>query len=444
MRKQLGISALALVIVAAGGGLAQDRQSAPMVQESRPNLAQRLLDSIVKQLSQAAQQNDQTKPDAAAGVIDFEDVEGAADGAGIRLDKQYDASHGVSFGPGVSVHFCQQSSDDVMSSLCSYPQAASGRRAAVYDPRSGDAAAMTMNFSRAVQAVSFRINPTGGRLDETFLVNLIGFDVNGARVASSSQNFVWRQDAFTWPTVIGFETGGANFARVTVELRATSQNNQPVRFLFDDLALSYSVEPETAPVFSDLTEQRRPTRIGNADVVQSPEMREVQDELRLYPAATRIRVPIDWETAEIAAAEQAAQGMAAPAFNGAAFADRAELPLLLPRIADPGSLNVVGNRDAYSATFSAGGRDYAFYGSRVLTLVNPAGGAPSRAENVQLIEGDDALTASFSLYGASYTLTRYCLEDWAPSDPACHDAEALGDVAASMMVHIGAAGRGRP
>ena len=67
----------------------------------------------------------------AQGVIDFENAQGPAAGAGIQLTNQYEASHGASFGRGASIHFCARVFDDVNASLCPYPSAASGQRAAV-------------------------------------------------------------------------------------------------------------------------------------------------------------------------------------------------------------------------------------------------------------------------------------------------------------------------
>lgn len=379
-------------------------------------------------------------------VIDFEAVQGPISGSGITLTNQYESDFGVTFGAGASVQSCRRSEITVtaaFASLCPYPSAASGNRAALHEVRAGGSA-MVMNFSRPVDAVSMRINPTGGNNGETFIVQLNGFDASGQRVGAATIRFGWNDNAFTWPTNAALKTGNGGFARVTVEMRRVAQGNQAVRFLFDDLTLVYAPDVEDTPVLAALNQTRRPPRIEGAEVVQSSKTGDVQSALRLYPAATRIRTPIDWDAVDVTLGQQKDRGLTAAPHNNASVVDRAELPVLLPLQADTGSLDIVGNGDSYHADFSSDGRAYSLYGTRVLTVINPAPGASAPAQNVQIIETDYSLVASFSLYGASYTLERYCHNDSADEDPACHDRDALGDVAKKLVVVVGAAGERRP
>ena len=166
--------------------------------------------------------------------------------------------------------------------------------------------------------------------------------------------------------------------------------------------------------------------------------------MRLYPAATRIRTAIDWDAVDATLERQRDLNLSAASHDSAAFVDVATLPLLLPSQADAGSLSVVSEGDSYHADFSISGRGYSFYGTRVLTLINPAEGAPAPGANVTAIATNHALIASFSLYGASYTLTGYCRNDSVLEDPSCHNRDAIGDVARQMAVAVGAAGRARP
>ncbi len=385
----------------------------------------------------------QTDQAAAANIIDFEDAQGPVAGAGFTLTNQYESSHGVSFGRGASVHFCARVTDDVNASLCPYPSAASGQRAAAHDVRAGGPA-MIINFSRPVDAISLRINPTGGSFDEVFVAELNGFDGSGKQVASDSIRFVWRQDAFTWPTRISFETEAESFARVTIALRRVAQNNQPVRFLIDDLSLAYGAQTTDAPALSALNAVRRPPAITGAEVVQSNDDAEMNEALRLYPAATRIRTAIDWDAVDVTLGQQRDLNLNVAPHNSVSFVDRATLPLLLPSRADNGSLSIVSEGDSYHASFDIGGRAYSLYGTRVLTIVNSADGAPAPEGNVTALASNHALVASFSLYGASYTLTGYCRNDSVLEDPACHDRDRIGDVAREMVVAVGAAGRARP
>ena len=380
-------------------------------------------------------------PSQEPGVIDFENVEGQQIGAGIALSDQYSKSHGVTFGRGASVHFCARVFDDVNASLCPYPQAASGRRAAAHDVRSGGPA-MVMDFSRDVSAVSMRINPTGGVIDEVFVAELAGFDANGERVANASVEFNWRQDAFTWPTSAALR--GARFSRLTVSLRRVAQNNQPVRFLIDDLVLQYASDETASPVAAAIADQKGPPRARGAVIVQSTEVGGAQDEMRLYPAATRKRTTIDWDAVEKALGEQKDMDLAATPYRGERFVAAAELPLLLPASADPGSVIVLGNRDSVNAHFTLGGAAYSLYGSRLLTVIGKNEGAPGVGDAVAFTGTEQSLVASFSVYGAAYALTRHCKDESVTADPACHDRDALGKVAADLVVAVGEAGRARP
>ncbi len=117
-------------------------------------------------------------------------MQGSQVGAGIRLNDQYANSHGVIFGRGASVHYCARLTDDVMASLCPYPQAASGQRAAAHEVRSGGAA-MVMTLSQPIEAVTMRINPTGGTIDEVFIARVAGFDASGEQIVQQDTRFNW-------------------------------------------------------------------------------------------------------------------------------------------------------------------------------------------------------------------------------------------------------------
>ena len=377
-------------------------------------------------------------------VIDFENVQGPQSGVGIELSRQYEASHGLRFGRGASVHFCARMLDDVNASLCSYPQAASGRRVAAHDVRSGGPA-MLLEFTRPVTAVSVRINPTGGIPDEIFMAELVAFDATGARAARSVERFSWTQEAFTWPTRATLNGDGARITRVSIALRRLRQNNQPVRFLIDDLAFQYAPsEEQISPVAGALSEQEGPVKVAQAEIVQSPEVGRAQSRLRLYPAATRKRTVVDWDAVEAAVARQKDLDLAAAPYRGVDFVKAAELPLLLPSRADAGSVLIVGNKDSYNAHFKRGGVAYSLYGSRLLTVIGKSPGAPANNEAISFMGTEEALTASFSLYGVSYALTRHCADESATGDPACHNRDALGSIAADLVVVVGDAGGARP
>lgn len=439
----VAILASALLAVPAS---AQDRQ--PTGDE--PDLPSRIIEALRDRLQQEVTEAVDPEPDAVApkmadGFIDFEDLLGP-DGSSLptALTDQYQKEWGVSFSRGSTVQSCVASVDEFRRLACPYPRAASGQRAAMHDIEVGPA--MAIDFDTPVNAISLRINPAGGQADEEFVVRLTGFDANGNRVAASSRSFQWFQDAFTWPTVATLRgTGGEVFSRVSVELRRTLQNNQPVRFLIDDLA--FEVAPTRAPVGGALAAQDGPPRINRAEIVQSPRVGAAQDELRIYPAATRVRVAIDWDAVDLALSQQSALGLAAvlPIRDGLKYVDDATLPLLHPAQADSNSLIVFGNRDIVNSVYRRSGRGYSVYASRLLTVVKPSQGAPGVRDTVTYAATEDGITGSFSLYGAAYSLTRHCDEQrGASGDPACFDRDAMMSEIDNLVVVVGATGRGRP
>jgi len=382
------------------------------------------------------------------GVIRFDETFGDPIPGGTALNDQYARSHSVVFGRGATIQTCSQTSFDdatraaVGGGPCAYPRAASGQNAGLYDLRGGQA--LRLDFSKEIMGLSVKVNPTGGALDEPFEMRLTGFGADGKQVAQNSQAFVWRQDAFTWPTIAGLAMKEGRMARVTLELRRPRRANQSVRFLFDDLVLHYAPEREDNPVFAALDEQQRPPQIVGPEIVQSPNDARLRNELRLYPPATRIRTAIDWPAAQKTLAEQEGLGLGAAPLGDIRAIDIAELPVLAPSRADAGTLSIAGQRDSYHADFDRGGRGYSIYGTRVLTRIRPASGAAAPTENLRFIELEYGFAATFSLYGASYTVTRYCLNDSPAEDPACYDKDALGEMAREMVVVIGEAGERAP
>ena len=379
-----------------------------------------------------------------AGLIDFDTIGSPSTGASVSvaLTTQYRESHGVTFGKGASVHFCTDSYNEFSQSQCPYPQAASGKWAALHDVNDGGRA-MVVNFAAGISSVKMKINPTGGRLDEEFIAQINGFDSQGNRIATNSLRFPWFQDAFSWPTEISV-TGRGVMTRITVELRRVAANNQPVRFLIDDL--SFERGPIAPPVAAALNALDGPPQVGAGVIVQSPRRGGVQSGLQVYPAATRKRVAIDWDAVDAALADQQTLGLRAvtPPAAGQQYIDRAELPVLLPISADGNVLHVFGDRDSVNTVYYRDGRGYAVNGSRLLTVLKPAAGSPGVRSAISFSGSEDDLTASFSLYGASYTLTQHCLEVGLSADAACHDRDMLGKAAEELVVVVGTAGRARP
>lgn len=429
-----------LIFIAATGLVA----FSPALAQQREGDGARLLDFLRDRLERElkTERADNAQENGPGGVvIDFENAPGSA--ATASLTDQYRQSHGVRFGKGASIQFCSDTYDEFNRSACPYPRAASGQFAALHDVESGGRS-MQISFDQPVAGVAAKINPTGGRLDEQFIVQIVGFGADGARLATNSLRFNWYQDAFSWPTEIALtnEKGGA-FTRVSIELRRIAQNNSPVRFLIDDLLIANA--PERPPVGAAIAEQDGPPRAGRGVIVQSPDTSSASAELQKYPPATRKRLSIDWDAVDADLAEQLALGLSAPSpvRDGQKYVDIAELPVLLPVDPDPGTMMVFGGRDMINAVWKQDGRDYSLYGSRLVTVLRPAEGAPGVRSAVTFSGDSDGLTGSFSLYGASYALTRHCVGGQA-ADPACFDRDALGEAAGDLVVTVGDAGRGRP
>lgn len=419
---------------------------------AQENDGRRIIDAVRDRIARELQRADgvdTTVPenDDAQTFIDFESVSptGAASGAALPLTTQYRQSHGVSFGRGASIQLCTNDYDEFNVRLCPYPRAASGQRAALHDIESGGPA-MQVRFDDPASSVSMRINPTGGRLDEEFIARIIGFDANGARAGVAELRFNWYQDAFSWPTGISINADeGDGFSRIDISLRRVASNNAPVRFLIDDLTFERAAIVVAPPVAAALAAQDGPPRVGRAAIVQSPTVGSAQSTLQIYPAAVRKRLAIDWNGVDAALADQAVLGLTAPAPAGPGqqYVDDAELPLLIPQSADAGSLQVFGNADTVSAVWRADGRNYGVYGSRIVTVIEKAQGASGVRSAITFSGADDEMTASFSLYGASYSLSQYC-NGGAGADPGCYDRDALGAVAEGLVVVVGDAGRARP
>ena len=448
------LAAFCAALCVAAADVARAQQESP-----RENDGRRLIDTVRERLQDELRRFEGDEANERANernadetVIDFEQVRGRSAGAAVPLTTQYQRTHGVTFGPGVSVHRCSSAYDEFANSQCPYPRAASGERAAMFDPETGGRA-LTIDFAEPVLAVSMRVNPSGGRDGETFTLQAIAFGADGEEVARAEQRLVYNQNAFTWPTRLSLK-GEGGIARVMAavsqpgnfDARALTTNapNRQSRFFFDDLSFARAAEGP-APVAAGVSAQDGPPRSPGGVIVQSPSLGPAQARLEVYPAAVRKRLRIDWDAAFADFAEQQSLGLAAaaPAGDGQAYVDRAELPVLMPTNAEAGSLRVFGNRDTVNAVWRSGGRDYSVYGSRLVSVIDKAQGASGVRSAVTFSGTDDELTASFSLYGASYALTQYC-NGGAEADPACYDRDALGAVLETLVVVIGEAGSARP
>ena len=385
-------------------------------------------------------------------IIGFE--EHRANRNGITIDDQYREKFGVRFLPGVSVHRCGGESTRAMA--CTYVRAADGTRTAYFDGRS-NSGTMIMDFARPVQEVSMRVNPTGAKPNETFTLEMKAFQDQREVVASSSEAITWNFNRATnWPYTGRISVNHPEGAtRLAVVMRASQQNNQSIRFLFDEIKISYAQagaddsddpltkdSPAGAAIYS--TDQARAdANLGPAENVGWPAQRI--EKKSPFKAAPRLRARINWPAAQAALAEQNRLGLSPARLARPASLDEAALPVLLPAFADQAiDLAVTRDGNSYSAIFTHGGRQYDYYGSRMLTrMTNKVAGTHS-AGPVRYIEGETGLSASFTLYGAVYRVTQTCKQESPRLDPDCFDTQRLEEKLRELMIALGRRAGGRP
>ena len=402
-----------------------------------------------------------TTPPKGDITLDFERVNGPPGGpeefqAGVRLSNQYRDAAGIRFGAGTSVHLCNASSE---FGVCTYPRAASGRHTALFDGIS-NRGRLIMNFDRPVKMISMQINPTGAKDGEKFNLEFRGFNVNGSLEAVGNNAFAWSNNtAFTWPnraTIIARE--GQGFTRINAVLLGTDRRNRPTRFLFDNLIIEYFDTPEddpndvTAPTVGTLilNGQTANTDLGEAEAVAWPEPPKPANGRRatkpLFKPAPRLRAPIDWAAAEKALTDQSALGLAPAPLRSQQPLNAAALPVLLPDLSDePVDLAVTRDGNSYSAAFRAEGRNYEYYGTRMITVLNPGKtGGNTNTNTIRYTENQTSFAASFSAFGATYRLIRYCKFDSPKRDPSCYDRESMKTRIAQLRIALGIKAGERP
>ncbi|MEM1194364.1 MAG: hypothetical protein AAGH42_13350 [Pseudomonadota bacterium] len=398
------------------------------------------------------------QPTAADATIGFEEFR--ARDNGILLRNQYREAFGVRFGDGVSIHQCGGQSTGAMA--CTYPRAADGTRAAFFDGRA-NRSRMVMDFARPVKEVSMRINPTGGITDEAFAAELTALR-NNQTVGTAKEQFSWSFDRNSrWPVTVRVSvTSPRGATRLTTSLRALSRNNQAIRFLFDDIRITFaqaddgsavtsSVSPTGAAIFSD-DQQRADANLGPAQPIAWPANRAARKSP--FKPAQRLRTRINWPAAEAAMAEQNRLGLRPASLSDPATLNTAALPVLLPPAADgPVDLAVSRDGNSYSAVFRLGGRHYDYYGSRLVTQIIPqnrqqAGqrGARQRRSNrtIDYVEGETGIVASFTVYGAVYRIARTCREESPARDGNCFDRNTLEAQLRDLMIALGTRAGTRP
>jgi len=409
-------------------------------------------------LSQTKPTNDQPRTD---NLLDFENIKGQTGGpgdfqAGIVLDRQYLENYSIRFNRGVSVHRCSQGNE---FSPCTYPRAASGVAAALYNGRA-NRGKMVLDFTRPVKTLTMRVNPTGGVQNQQFTLRLIGFNQDGEITAQKQTQFIWDADqSLAWPVTASLTSNPqGQIMRITAELLSRSDNGRSVRFLFDDLGLSFknqaldlsdSKDENSANVGPAILAGTTVTApLGQAQLIPRPP--DTNKTKRIFKPAPRYLASIDWEAAERALEQQRRNGLEpAPVSDDRDF-NRATLPLLLPKDSDT-PVDVAATRDghSYSAAFAYQGYHYEYFGTRIITRYN--GRTSHRgAQNqetpppVQYVESETSFAASFSAYGAAYRLIRYCKNDSPRIDPLCFDRSTMEEQIRNIMIGLGQKAGERP
>jgi filamentous hemagglutinin family protein len=209
--------------------------------------------------------------------------------------------------------------------------------------------------------------------------------------------------------------------------------------VFAEIDAANAEQAPATPVYDDAEAGETAATLAGATVIDNSAAAAL---VEVYEPPQQSRLAVDWEAAEDARERQAAEGVVAPMPADASGLDAANLPVLIPAIADPSSLSIHSAGDTYYATFESGGEKFAIYGSRILTkfhgyIAEP----PSIYEIVRMEYG---ISVGVSVYGAVYQVTLFCHEDHTELELEDHDLTSIQQAVRQLAVLIGAAGEARP
>lgn len=168
-------------------------------------------------------------------IIHFEPPPGTH-GEPIRVD--YEASHGVTFGPGLSWQICEGQRHFQYNSMCTYEAPTSGNFAAGYLNYLNRP--LIIEFDKAVCLASMSIYPTGAVKNEPFLFTVEGWDDDNQLIATASKEFHWNKDTVRFKNLAGAYFASTPAKKISVSLKSLDplQAGKTLRYLIDDLSFA--------------------------------------------------------------------------------------------------------------------------------------------------------------------------------------------------------------
>ena len=420
--------------------------------------------------ARAVESNAEDDPVFETRVIDFETIPGEQTSrddnplagvlrraAPVNVKDQFRESHGVVFNDGVFVFLCQNRI--VRVTACPLPRAASGLRAAAFDPRSSRQ--LEMRFDAPVFGVSVKMTSGAAAAQQTaavdvgseYTVLLSAFDEKGGLISESYQDFYARgPDGPHWEDefFIGARSNSRipSVARVTIRVWLSGDENEtPRAHLFDDVKIYAPAASDEPPVYADLNRVPFEPKLEDFTPARFRRVSPANENYDYYAQAPRYRAPIDWDRAFAAVARQNNLGIETPVERDTSVVDRLQLPFLLSTSADPATVRVFGRDDSFDASYRVGDAEYSIEGTRVLTEYRPQEPTYERGveePNLKFEVHSYGLSATFSVYGAAYAVHRYCKGDSPRFDRDCLDRTQMRDHLKTLAVAVGARGRARP
>ncbi len=200
------------------------------------------------------------------------------------------------------------------------------------------------------------------------------------------------------------------------------------QFLTPEMALAQS-----APTISQLVaaENRgQAPAIGKTQTVA----KQLAAPSRDFRQARQVRVPIDWAAAKKATIAYQRAGRMPKAALAQSVMDEIAMPIIVPEKM-PANGHVFGKDYYYHAISRHDGYSVSVHGTCVLSEIRSPGDKKAAADGMQIFQTEDGMAASFSLFGAAYSVMMVC--DDPAGDSRCKSTAFMKKLVDSMVVQIG-------
>ncbi len=175
---------------------------------------------------------------------------------------------------------------------------------------------------------------------------------------------------------------------------------------------------------------------------QAPEIGKTQTVTKQLAAPSRdfrqarqVRVPIDWAAAQKATAAYQRAGRMPKAALAQTSMNEIAMPIIIPEKM-PTNGQVFGKDYYYHAISRHDGYSVSVHGTCVLSEIRSSGDQKAASEGMQIFQTEDGMAASFSLFGAAYSVMMVC--DNPAGDSRCKSPAFMKKLVDGMVVQIGA------